>query len=79
MRENVNYEVECVREGCDYVYLGETCRNAWSRGKEHLRGIQKKDSDSVFVEHIRECHESLFVHGPFCLQNECQGVTQNSP
>ena len=23
LRENVNYEVECVREGCDYVYLGE--------------------------------------------------------
>ena len=63
LRENVNYEVECVREGCDYVYLGETCRNAWSRGKEHLRGIQKKDSDSVFVEHIRECHDSVFVHG----------------
>ena len=63
LRENVNYEVECVREGCNYVYLGETSRNAWSRGKEHLRGIQKRDNDSVFVEHIRECHDNVFVYG----------------
>ena len=77
----MNYEVECVREGCNYVYLGEICRNAWSRGKEHLRGIQKRDNDSVFVEHIRECHDNVFVYvwSLFWLQNECQGVAQNSP
>ena len=59
-KENVNYEIECVREGCDYVYIGETARNAYCRGKEHLRGITKRDSDSVFVEHVSEYHGSTF-------------------
>ena len=27
LKENVNYEVEYVGEGCDYVYYGETCLN----------------------------------------------------
>ena len=59
-KENINYEIECVRDGCDFIYYGESARNALCRGREHLKGIRKKDKDSVFVEHIVDKHENIF-------------------
>ena len=47
LKENVNYEVEYVGEGCDYVYYGETCRNGMfcvgvkSAWKTSVRKIEK--------------------------------------
>ena len=70
-KENVNYEVECTREGCRYVYYGETSRTGYSRGLEHLRGIKKKDKDSVFVEHVIERHSSDFEY------DKCSGFKMN--
>ena len=67
LKENINYEVECMREGCDYVYYGESCRNGICRGEEHLRGIRKKDVDSVFIEHIIGTHDSAFNY------DDCEG------
>ena len=67
LKENVNYEIECVREGCDYVYYGESCRNGMCRGEEHLRGIRKRDKDSVFVEHVVSKHDSKFDY------DQCEG------
>ena len=58
---NVNYEIECTREGCGYVYYGESARNSYCRGIEHLKGIEKRDSNSVFVEHVRDRHGSDFT------------------
>ena len=68
---NINYEVECVREECRYVYIGETARNAFCRGKEHLRGLYKRDNDSVLVEHVRDCHNTKFDY------DECAGFRMN--
>ena len=62
LRENVNYEIECVREGCKFVYIGETARNAYCRGREHLRGIKRKDEESVLVEHVNDQHDSDFKY-----------------
>ena len=54
-RRNVDYEIVCTRQGCGYVYIGETGRNAFRKGREHLKGIEKMCSDSVLlVEHIRD-------------------------
>ena len=71
MKENVNYEVECIRDECKYVYIGETARNAFCRGREHLKGISKKDKDSVFVDHIMKEHESDFDF------DQCGGFKMN--
>ena len=37
-RNNVNYEIEChlCPEGNRQVYIGETSRNLYTRGKEHM-------------------------------------------
>ena len=73
-RVNVNYEIECMREGCDFVYCGETYRNAFCRGREHLRGLDKRSDDSVLMEHIRDYHEGDFSNPP-CQQYK-MSVTQ---
>ena len=73
-KSNVNYEIECIRDGCEYVYLGETSRNAYCRGLEHLKGIEKKENESVLYEHIKECHNSEFAEPP-CHQYR-MNVTQ---
>ena len=46
-KENVNYEIECVRQECEYVYIGETARNAYCRGREHLKGVKRRENDIV--------------------------------
>ena len=43
LRETVNYEIEYTREGCEYVYFGESSvRNYFGRGREHLKVFQKE-------------------------------------
>ena len=39
----------------------------YCRGKEHLKGIRKRDDDSVFVEHVSCVHNSDFDY------DECSG------
>ena len=39
------YEVRCKK--CDRKYIGETARNAFTRGREHWKGIAKKSKDST--------------------------------
>ena len=71
LRENINYEIECTREGCEYVYCGESARNCFCRGREHLKGIAKRDPESVLVEHVIEKHNSEFDCGV------CSGFRMN--
>ena len=60
MRENINYEIVCTRVGCQYIYFGESSRNSFCRGREHLQSLKKRDTDSVLVQHINEHHNSEF-------------------
>ena len=50
----MTYEVRCKR--CNERYIGETARNAFTRGREHMSGIIKKSKDSVFHLHNIEKH-----------------------
>ena len=60
----MNYQIVCTRQGCEYVYYGETARNGFARGKEHLKGMEKKDEESVLVQHVKEWHQSDFATPP---------------
>ena len=66
-RCNITYEIQCTREGCRYLYIGETGRNAVARGNEHLKGLERREDDSVLVQHIHEFHQSDFTK-PQCHQ-----------
>ena len=74
-RANVTYVIECTRQGCKYQYIGETSRNGISRGREHLKGLEKRDQDSVLVQHIQDCHESDFSQPPCHQFKMC--ISQN--
>jgi len=73
-RSNVNYKIVCTRQGCEYVYYGETARNGFVRGKEHLKGMEKRDEESVLIQHVREWHQSDLATPP-CHQFK-MSVTQ---
>ena len=52
---NVVYKIECNE--CGQEYIGETSRNTYSRGKEHLRDLDSKNERSVMWKHAKEEHQ----------------------
>ena len=53
---NVVYNIVC--DDCNEVYIGETARNTYNRGKEHLKDLEKKSDKSVLWRHAKEKHQS---------------------
>ena len=51
----VRYEVRFTR--CNCVYIGETSRNLYTRGKEHLN--KKMEETHFMKEHMDKCHEGM--------------------
>ena len=65
--DGVMLRIRCCAQDKDvdiYIYQGETSRNALVRGREHLRGLEKRDEESVFVQHIRNHHDNDFSAAP---------------
>ena len=54
-KNNVNNEIECEKDTKPTVYIGETSRNIYTRGGEHLR--MREDIDSFINRHMKERHE----------------------
>ena len=48
--DGVTYEVKCKR--CDCVYIGETSRSAYTRGKEHTNDVNNRRENSALYTHI---------------------------
>ena len=40
-------------------YVGETARSAFTRGKEHLDGMDRDVSQSVLRRHENDCHNGV--------------------
>ena len=53
----VTYEIVCKR--CLKKYIGETARNAYTRGKEHLNDLERESERSVLMRHAEEDHEGM--------------------
>ena len=63
-KSNVTYQIVCLRcqdQGIVSHYKGETSRNMYSRGVEHLRDLKGKSDDSPLWMHCVEHHESEIV------------------
>ena len=52
--EGVTYEIECSQ--CECVYIGETARNAYTRGLEHSNQLSSKSKHSVLHHHTETIH-----------------------
>ena len=57
--ESVTYKVVCVE--CDKVYVGETARNGFSRGLEHIASVARRDPHSPLFIHCLEEHNGRTV------------------
>ncbi|CAH3180159.1 unnamed protein product, partial [Porites lobata] len=53
----VTYEIKC--QICEQKYVGETARSAFTRGKEHLDGMDRDVSQSVLRRHANDCHNGV--------------------
>ena len=53
----VTYEIKC--QTCGQKYVGETARSAFTRGKEHLDGMDRAVSQSVLRRHANDCHNGV--------------------
>ena len=53
-RKNVGYSITC--KICKAQYHGETSRNMFSRGEEHLRALESRTKESVLWNHSTTCH-----------------------
>ena len=51
----MTYKIEC--QGCEDKYIGETARNAYTRGIEHTEGLENQDKRSALWKHCVEKHE----------------------
>ena len=60
-KNGVTYEIKCKK--CDEIYIGETARNAYTRGKEHLKDIESKNKNSPLHTHNEERHEGRNEEG----------------
>ena len=58
-KNNVTYEIECgLCEGTDKsIYIGETARNLFTRGKEHVSKYEGGKEGSFLLKHQLEKHE----------------------
>ena len=57
-KSNVLYEIACqlCPDDRQAVYLGETARNLYTRGREHTRNFEKKESESFMIRHQQDRH-----------------------
>ena len=63
-KEGVRYQIECL--GCDEeekksIYVGETSRNTYTRGLEHLSELNGRVPQSVLWRHCSEKHGGNMV------------------
>ena len=57
-KSNVVYEIACqlCPDDRQAVYLGETARNLYTRGREHNRNCDKKENESFMIKHQQDRH-----------------------
>ena len=65
----VTYSVTCMEcvntNGQEQIYIGETSRNAYTRGKEHLASLARKEESSVLWKHSKDKHNGRIPR--FCM------------
>ena len=74
-RANVTYEICCGL--CESKYIGETARNAYTRGVEHFDAFRRGDKDSVLRRHAESCHRGI-PPGDMCYNMRVTGHYSDS-
>ena len=69
----MTYRVVC--DVCGKVYVGETARNGFSRGLEHIASVARKDPHSPLYMHCLEEHNGR----PVLFRMEVTGAYGGDP
>ena len=56
-KSSITYEIKCKGDCGGHVYFGETHKNAYVRGKEHIFDYRKKLAKSVMWKHCKSKHQ----------------------
>ena len=65
-KEGINYKITC--DLCGAVYIGESGRNAYTRGLEHEREYRSKTTQSVLWRHESQCHSHEVTPPSFTMR-----------
>ena len=55
-RQSVTCDIKFAE--CKDIYVGETLRSAYTKGKEHMKSLAKKEERSALWKHYKEKHNS---------------------
>ena len=61
-KNGAGYRIECLTcqmDGRSAIYEGETSRNAFTRGMEHLDAIRLQDEDNALWKHCLVVHDGI--------------------
>ena len=65
----ITYSITCMEcansNEKEKIYIGETSRNAYTRGKEHLASLSRREENSVLWKHSKEKHNGSIPQ--FCM------------
>ena len=68
---SATYKISCSE--CSQTYIGETSRNTYMRGREHLRELDNRSKGSVLWSHAKEEHEGKIPDYTCDVTNVFQG------
>ena len=57
---NIGYSLQCKlckKRGKQVYYIGESSRNSYLRGGEHLRAYENGDKKSIMLRHVKAEHK----------------------
>ena len=55
----ITYAIKCESEQCMFVYNGQSGKNAFSRGKEHIEDYHQQRNATAMWSHCIEQHEGI--------------------
>ena len=55
-RQSLTYDIKYAE--CNDISIGETLRSVYTRGKEHMKSLAKKEEKSALWKHCKEKHNS---------------------
>ena len=70
---SVTYKLNCIKEGCSFSYNGQTGKNGYSRGDEHIEDYRKKEAFSVMWKHCQKQHLGIKQKFTMEIVDKCRG------
>ena len=68
----VTYNITCDNQECAFIYNGQSGKNVFSRGKEHMDEYNRKRNSSVLWSHCLEKHSGIQQTFTMTVKDTCR-------